>query len=1762
MSTPKDNPSTSRSILGWLRDTGAWWLGIGKNQLAENEVRQEKIKSGPSGIRFPWFLPFHDDKTGETQAMRLAYRRMVSDPNVKAAWLGKLFSVTSRTLQVVPADKKNPHDQAVAEFVRWNLVERVEGGMGGLIWSIFAAGLVDGYSVNEKVWKPQTQGKWSGKIPLNALKPKDTQNDVILETDDYRNIIAVKGLRYNPGVELSPANFLIWANLPMYGQPTGMSDFRAVYSRYWLLDTVLKLRAMGLEKRSLPLLVGEYVGDEQRASMENELAQVARRNWFAIPQGARISALEIAGGSDAMYASAIADLKEDIFLGIQLATLQALTGGIGEMRGNSKVHQSNSQLAAMYLVRAFESLLNDGDSGLIKDIVDLNFVVSEYPRASLTAVDPEEMLRELQIDQGLQSIGLKASKEATYEKYGRTPPKGPDDELQAPNPGQPPPGGPPGMPPAPGGGGGDLDRPFDEEVGPFTAKPKSLEKLDDDEPAPVASSLAPAGADGEKALELARKVVANGVDVLTEIGRAAVKRLIKNPQARSAFTQPERERLAAALATANATGELLGRARVQRRLEQAQSPNKPQKFSEAATDFTCFQEPIESMTPADALDYFSWLVPSLNLDPLRFGQSHERDAFTLAEATDRVVLRKVRDAIRSVLQSGQASRGPEAVQSVLDAAGISPANPQYAEMVFRTNSLDAYNTGATKEMQKPHMMAEFPVWQYSGIADGRQGADHAPHFDRYYPASRAFAEVRGPRVFNCVLPGNNVSGRIVAGLKARYSGEAIEIHTASGSRLAVTPNHPVLSQRGFVPAGSIKKGQRLLCDLGKDKPAASEIDEQDSPALIEDVFGALQVLVGTSRRTPVASLDLHGDAESTDGEVHVVRPDLGLMLDGNLHHSQRGRKLVFAGRGVGKASFPGLGSLDLNLDGITLSSPLGVGSGSLLDSGLSVHAPPFEEFGGASATSLDTGVGQANSDDVSADTEGVRQLLLRFPGLVTSDDFGLVAGDRGISFIGLADSARFDAGLVKPAGESLALDAELISELLCCLSGEVAFDEVIEVRRFHYDGPVFDLETTQGYYTAGSEGPRIFISNCRCTPIPIDRDSWQELQASGAHVERYSEVWTAFEASDWTQQKGPRGGVYWVNAAGRKVYGKTNPGGEGKTAKPKAGKATKADKPSLDSVHARFTAAASGPITHEAGEALKADLLTLTVKDLTALKRRLGVKASGPKAQMAAQIAERAMAKKQPAKPKEPPAKVGPAPLSPDALKIERDLKKGGQIDYKQMAQNYDVGELAKSLKMKPEQVKAALTELENSPQAMAASIKANHARDAAEAVKRAKDAELEAPKKGAYAQSAYAGKGDWKPVKDAAGFQASMKSIAPDSEFTIDPSVSVPHLNELGKVLADLTGAGHRIPKSVQIGGAGTGGGHSFSPDGAGNGHLKITPGLLGNSRAAADAYASGWYSTPDPYHTMIHELGHYANARMARNPRYAEAEELMKKNRDKIRSEVGQYADADKWELVAEVYTGLHLGMKFGPEVMETYKVAGGPPVVPREGRKQDYPSLPVKERRAFMVKRGEGKHSEEFAEYHGPESPGEGWTLAGKGPHGGSIWKKEDASPHEKINAAWDAIRFGTDPDRRGLLSGLRNNDPSENFPTKEDLAAADADGTGDSLVSEHKRDVQADVESISAAVDNDLAYVLAAAERAGIADTAGIEKVATAAKAAIAKHAENYLTLADEEIADPSSDDEPNEPLFEARNRLIRVVEKARDAMDSAFQNARWKARKQS
>src|SRR5262245_21413149 len=96
------------------------WERTGLDPAPEDDiprapVNEEQIKST---MPIPAFLPWYDtlQNIEETAEMRLAYRAMLKDPNIKSAFLGKMFAVMSQDFVIHPANKKDERAVNIAKF--------------------------------------------------------------------------------------------------------------------------------------------------------------------------------------------------------------------------------------------------------------------------------------------------------------------------------------------------------------------------------------------------------------------------------------------------------------------------------------------------------------------------------------------------------------------------------------------------------------------------------------------------------------------------------------------------------------------------------------------------------------------------------------------------------------------------------------------------------------------------------------------------------------------------------------------------------------------------------------------------------------------------------------------------------------------------------------------------------------------------------------------------------------------------------------------------------------------------------------------------------------------------------------------------------------------------------------------------------------------------------------------------------------------------------------------------------------------------------------------------------------------------------------------------------------------------------------------------------------------------------------------------------------------------------------------------------------
>ena len=445
---------------------------------------------------------------------------------------------------------------------------------------------------------------------------------------------------------------------------------------------------------------------------------------------------------------------------------------------------------------------------------------------------------------------------------------------------------------------------------------------------------------------------------------------------------------------------------------------------------------VEDMGPLAAIDFLRDKKVVLKQDFDALAEQYRPYAFTVAHVESTSTLTLAHGELQTFLASGAGLGEFQAsITEVFQRRGITPLAPHHIENVFRTNMQTAYNAGRWTELMDPEMAPFFPVFEYHNPRDERSRLTHAamakPGANRFRRDDPIWQIWWPPNGYNCFLPGTEVSGRFVGGLRARYSGPVWDITTSKGNRLTCTPNHPILTTVGWKQISQLCKGDTLFSYSGEVQlPLLGSVNDQNRPALIEDVFDAL-VANGTSRLGRTTDLDLHGDAAYTDGDIHVVGSDRVLA-----HSTEPG----------GFQS-----SNDLSL------VPALAGHSEVHGSS---HFEPFFE------TSLPSSGG--------------------FPGsLALLGDNGFKSGVLPSNFpfevLGLGPAANFHVMLAEDPGKRITTHPLFVGELLKASSGGITFDEIVGIREHYFSGHIYDLQSEYGWILAQN----IVTSNCRCWVIGV-----------------------------------------------------------------------------------------------------------------------------------------------------------------------------------------------------------------------------------------------------------------------------------------------------------------------------------------------------------------------------------------------------------------------------------------------------------------------------------------------------------------------------------------------------------------------------------------------------------------------------------------------------------------------------------------------------
>ena len=355
---------------------------------------------------------------------------------------------------------------------------------------------------------------------------------------------------------------------------------------------------------------------------------------------------------------------------------------------------------------------------------------------------------------------------------------------------------------------------------------------------------------------------------------------------------------------------------------------------------------------------------------------------------------------------------------------------KYAELVARTRTREAttqgtINTALRYGVDTVQWDAHAEVCEYCQQFSGRVYSISGT--DKDFPALTE----KPPLHPNCVIGSTEiVSPDIEKVMRFLYKGDLFKISFSNGRNISITPNHMFLTDKGFVTADRLRKGNNIIDASGLERVIFSNPDTDKTPSTIEDIFYSLFESGGVSSAcVPLSSKDFHGDGGLGDGNIDIISSDSFLSNTIKSLRSKNFEKFIFD-----RTHF----------------------------------ASEFDSFRDFFSMLL----ALALSSDGSMSSSGIASILGRrsFPHHQSISQ-ELISGYN----------SRFD----KATSNGSSINIKNLSQTIFRLSGKISLTNVIDIKREFFHGFVYDLSSLSTLYISNG----VLSSNCRCVLSPITREN-------------------------------------------------------------------------------------------------------------------------------------------------------------------------------------------------------------------------------------------------------------------------------------------------------------------------------------------------------------------------------------------------------------------------------------------------------------------------------------------------------------------------------------------------------------------------------------------------------------------------------------------------------------------------------------------------
>lgn len=358
-----------------------------------------------------------------------------------------------------------------------------------------------------------------------------------------------------------------------------------------------------------------------------------------------------------------------------------------------------------------------------------------------------------------------------------------------------------------------------------------------------------------------------------------------------------------------------------------------------------------------------------------------------------------------------------------------------------------------------------------------------------------------PLHWNCVLGHTLVStcSDVRNVFKRTYKGAIVDIVTKSGRHLSITPNHPILTSRGWVSAGDVNSLDKLV--TVNERAKVSDNHKNSVKAKIGDIFSSLRVLSNSSdiSNRPTAAEDFHGDS-AANGNVDIINVNSLAWddLKSSIDNQPANNRFVF-GSWI-KRALKRVSSFDF---AFSASNASGGGNVSVSSKGFlfgvrcSIH----------SCLLLLVRIPNAA---VNAFKESNNRLFAAIKPKMLGHVLSAYA--RGVSIknkflfrIGKRNNPtvdKLDSASLEYSGYGLISDTKSLAYFLCRnVVDSVELDDISYIGTREFNGHVYNLENKENWYT--SDG--IITHNCRDTIVPALDSSFDFLKQGATRASKGAE---------------------------------------------------------------------------------------------------------------------------------------------------------------------------------------------------------------------------------------------------------------------------------------------------------------------------------------------------------------------------------------------------------------------------------------------------------------------------------------------------------------------------------------------------------------------------------------------------------------------------------------------------------------------------------